>query len=201
MTAKAMIADLMRCFSPPPQAMQEKMERLAESIPEDARQDVIDKIIESKDASKKLSAKDIVEACDNLGVSYKATHYLPAEDWICDGCGYQFKYHSAPTDDDKIDKGIYDFCPMCGLQPGMTILAQQYNSHGIKTPWYDRLIEKSKAWGPKVPRVTTKTSMGGQYPVGGIFWSRAEAERERKEAKRIAIDTQMASLDGHAKRL
>ena len=201
MTAREMIADLVRCFSPPPQAMQEKMDRLAESIPEDARQDVIDKIIESKDASKKLSAKDIVEACDNLGVSYKATHYLPAEDWTCDACGYQFKFHPAPDDDDKIDKCISDFGPMCGLQPGMTKIARQYNALGIATPWYDKLsADHASAFGPKIaPHKVKRLDL--TLSRGGVFWSRATAERERKESRRIAIDAQMASLDGNAKRL
>lgn len=194
MNAKQMIFDLLKCFSPPPQAMQDKMERLAESISEDARQDVIDKIVESKDASKKLSAKDIVEACQALGVAYHATHYLPAEDWICDGCGRKFKYHACPSDDDRVDKDIFDFCPDCGLQPYYTKLAQSYNELGIATPWYERILASCAMFGPNKPSQTIKI-MDLTLTRGGVFWSRIIADRERREEKKIAIDAKMASLD------
>lgn len=195
MTAKEMIADLLRCFSPPPAAMQEKMERLADTIPETGRQDVIDKIIESKDASRKLSAKDIVEACVALGVSYRATHYLPVDDWVCDACGRAFKYHPSPSEDDKIDKYIYDFCPDCGLQPYYTKMAQEYNALGIATPWYADMVKRARRWGKGTQSHPVKTRMGGQWNVGGFFWNIDAARQERKEQKQIEINAKMATID------
>jgi len=196
MNAREMIADLLRCFSAPPPAMQEKMERLAESIPEEGRQDVIDKIVESKDASKKLSAKDIVEACVALGISYHAAHYTPTEDWTCDACGRKFKYHPSPSDDDKIDKYIYDFCPDCGMQPYYTKLSQEYNALGIATPWYHDMISRAQRWGKGTQSHPVKTWMGGAWNVGGFFWSIDNARKERKEQKNIEINARLAVIDG-----
>jgi hypothetical protein len=203
MTPKDMIAELLNCYVLPPAAVQSKMEQLAATIPENARKDVIDRILETEASSTKISIKHIIEACNTLGVSYKAAKYVPAINWICDACGREFLYHQAPTDDDKIDKQIYDFCPDCGMQPGWTILMQKYKAFGIATPWYDRLLaDCAKAYGPKVKAHVDHigaAGMGMNLNRGGIFWSRLKAENERTDAeaekKKIAIADKLSAID------
>lgn len=199
MTSDAMVMQLVECFVSPPDAVITKLKRIAETIPEDARQDVIDKILETETSSVKISVKHIVEACRALGVSYRETRYLPAEDWICDCCGHEFKYHQSPSDDERIDKEIYDFCPMCGFQPGWSILAQAYKDRGQKVEWYDRLLEQyHEAYGPTVKSHQVRIgspSMGMSLNRGGIFWSRHKAEEERAKDRHEAINQRMAEID------
>lgn len=199
MTAGAMIGDLLRCFVPPPDAVQKKLETLAESIAEDARQDVIDKILETETASVKISIKHVVDACRALGVSYRETRYLPAEHWVCDCCGREFMYHQAPSDDERIDKNIMDFCPDCGFQPGWTILAESYKALGQKVEWYQRMLAAYQgAYGPGVKSHIFRigsAARGVTMTRGGLFWARHDAEKERKESKRIAIEAKLSDID------
>jgi hypothetical protein len=195
MTADGMILELTTCYIPASGKMIEKMKALAESIPDDARQDVIDAIMEKEGPSTKIGTSHIVAACILLGISYRKTHYIPATDWICDGCGTEFKYSASPDDDDKIDKYMTDFCPNCGLQPYYTMLAQQYNALGIHTPWYPKLLDESAKWGKNTVSTSVRTRMGGQWAVGGIFWHRVKAEAERREQKRIEVDAKMFDMD------
>jgi hypothetical protein len=151
--------------------------------------------MEKEGPSTKLGTAHIVAACILLGIAYRKAHYIPAEDWTCDGCGHRFKYTPSPTDDDKIDKYMTDFCPECGLQPYYTTLAQRYNELGISTAWYGILVDSAHRWGHTTTPTVSKTRMGGQWSVGGIFWHRSAAESERREQKQIAIAAKMAELD------
>jgi hypothetical protein len=190
MTPDAMILELTTCYIPASAKMIEKMKALAESIQEDARQDVIDAIMEKEGPSTKIGTAHIVDACNVLGISYRRATYVPAEDWTCDACGHEFKYTMAPTDDDRIDKGLHDFCPMCGFQPGWSILHDRLRLQGISTPWYERQLAAAQKWKP-----------GNSYGhfKNGIFWARSKAESERSKDRKIAIDAKMESL-GKAKR-
>lgn len=190
-----LVSELVSTFRAPSPKMVERMERIARSIPEDARESVYEAILEELGANAQVGTKDIIAACRKVGAPYSEAHYLPAEDWICDGCGRQFKFHPCPTDDDKIDKGIFDFCPDCGLQPHYTKLAQEYALRGIKTPWYNKLVEKAKKWGRDTEPKQEKTRMGGAWTVGGMFWYRSNAEKERREERRIKVDAKMAEID------
>jgi hypothetical protein len=190
MTPKEMIFELTTCYIPASAKMIERMEALAESIQEDARQDVIDAIMEKEGPSTKIGTAHIVDACNVLGISYRKAHYIPAVEWTCDACGNRFKYSLAPNDDDYIDKQIYDFCPMCGFQPGWTILHDRFRLQGIATPWYDRQMVAAQKWKP---------GNGYGHFKNGIFWSRAKAESERSNDRKMAIEAKMESL-GKAKR-
>jgi hypothetical protein len=199
MTGQEMVKEIVSCFVPPQHKMIEKMEYIADSIPESARKEIIDAITETEGPATKIGASHIVEACNRLGVSYHRSTYTPAEPWTCDACGFEFKYTLAPSDDDKIDKGLYDACPMCGMQPGWTQLANRYNALGIATPWLDRLInECAISFGPKIEAHQVKKGAMNLFR-GGIYWARARAESERKEAKKIEIDAKMDAL-GKSKR-
>lgn len=196
MNAREMVNEIVSCFVPPPKPMQEKMITLVESIPEAARKNVIDRIVETESSSIKISIKNIVEACIALGVSYHKTTYVPAEAWICDSCGNQFKYGISPSDDDKIDKLIYDACPMCGFQVNWSILHKQYSALGIKTEWYDRLLAECFAsFGPKIAPHVSKKIPGLSLSRGGIFWSRSKAENERSDDKKLSIANKLAEID------
>lgn len=190
-----LVSELVTTFRAPSAKMVEKMDRIAKSIPEDARQDVYDAVLEELGANAQVGAKDIIAACRKIGAPYTEARYLPAQDWTCDACGRQFKYHPSPNDDDKIDKGIFDFCPDCGLQPYYTIIAQEYTLRGINTSWYNKLIEKAKRWGRETKPRQEKTVMGGQWMVGGPFWLQSKAEAERREDKRIRVDAKLAEID------
>jgi len=186
MTGRDMIAELVQCYVPPPGKVQEKMIQLADTIPESARKEVIDRILEEEGSSTKISITHIVEACRAIGVGYKAARYVPATDWICDSCGNKFKYHAAPTDDDKIDKGIHDLCPHCGFQVIWTIEARGYKTKDGFPEWYQRLIEKHSG---ENRNISKKANSGLE------FWARHSAERERaKELEENAKD-KIAEID------
>jgi len=190
-----LVGELISTYKPPPQKMVARMESLARTIPDDAKEDVFNAILEELGANYMVGANNITDACKKLGVPFSETHYIPATDWTCDNCGRQFKYHPAPSDDDKIDKYIYDFCPDCGLKPYYTILAQEYNRLGIATPWYKDMLLAASLWGPRVERVERKTRMGGKWPTGGIYWSIDAARAERKEQKQVEINARMSEID------
>jgi len=196
MTPKEMIYELTSCYIPAGAKMIERMEALAESIQEDARQDVIDAIMEKEGPSTKIGTAHIVAACNTLGISYRKAHYIPAEDWICDACGHTFKYSMGAGDDDYIDKYIYDFCPMCGFQPGWTQLADAYRRQGIGVEWYDRLLDDcASAFGPKIKPHKARKGGGMTLDRGGIFWKIDDARSERAAEKKIAADAKIAEID------
>ncbi len=189
MTADAMVGEIVQCFVPPPRPMVEKMKSLAEGIPESARQSVIDRITETEGPSSKVGVKQMVEACDALGVGYRQSRYTPAQDWICDACGHQFKYSRCPSDDEKIDLGLHDCCPMCGFQATWTEVRDAYRTMGGLSPAYTAQY---------AAQVEACTSKHGPKAPGGIYWSRSRAESERRDDRRVRIDRQMEDL-GHSK--
>jgi len=190
-----LVGELISVYKPPSPNIISRMEITAKSIPEDAREDVFNAILEEQAPNFVVGVHSIVAACKKLGVPYRETHYIPTVDWTCDNCGRQFKYHPAPSDDDRIDKYIYDFCPDCGLKPYYTILAQDYNRLGIATPWYQKYLAEASQWGPRTKRVEKMTHMGGKWPIGGLYWSIDSARAERKEQKQIEINAKMAEID------
>jgi hypothetical protein len=131
-----------------------------------------------------LSIMDIKNALAEVGIPCE--NYVYADDWTCDACGHNFKYAQAVSDDDKLDKMIFDVCPMCGFQPYWSMLRIRYKEIRGWTAddeeHYQKMITKISAeWGPGKPR--------------GIYWSRSVAEQERRDAKKIRADTIIADLD------
>lgn len=194
MTAGDMISELVSCYVPPTKKMVEKMQQLAESIPENARQDVIDSIVEEEGPSTKIGTSHMVKACEKLGVSYHRSTFVPAEKWICDACGYEFRYTPAPTDDDKIDKSLFDLCPMCGMQVYWTLQYRRAKVAGHNTDWYDRALRDCADWGPRAPKKSVKI-FNLTLGRGGVYWDRARAEAERREAKKVAIEAVYSEID------
>jgi len=191
MTSVEMIAELLSCFPAPPERVQNKMRDLADTIQADARQDIVDKILETETASTKISIKHIIDACKALGVGYREAHYLPATDWVCDACGREFKYHPAPSDDERIDKDIHDVCPDCGFQPIWTIERSMYiDMNGWRA-------SAEKIYQSHIQKAIQKYGRyDREYPDRqGLYFTREKAIAERKEGAKKRIDDKIAELD------
>ena len=183
----------------------EKMITFSSTISEDSLGAVYDAITEDRESSGTVGIVDIKKACNTIGVGYRAAHFIPTESWTCECCGYEFRYHPAPSDDDKIDRNIHDVCPMCGFQVGWSKLSAQYKTHKIKTDWFDRLmIEYTGAYGPNVPAHIAKRApaLSEQPGIkilaverGGLYWARSMAENERTNAKKVNVEAKIAEID------
>lgn len=195
MEAKEMILELLACFVAPPEKMQERMFAVAASINADDRKAVLDRIIETESSSIKISVKNIVEACRAMSVGFHEAKFIPAVPWQCAACGHEFKYTVSPSDDDRIDRFLYDACPMCGFQPGWTKLRDTYHGQGIATDWYDRQLAECRAsFGPRIAEHKVKKGDMNLFR-GGVFWKIDKARAERAEGKRMEIADEMAAID------
>jgi len=179
-------AELLATYKKPPENMIQQLERICNTIPERCREDVYNAVLEDVGAYAAISVKDLIEACNKIGVPYTKAHYVPAVDWQCDACGFEFKYNAAPSDDDKIDKNIHDLCPKCGFQVNWTLDARRCKELKIATPWYDRLIAQHQGEDRNVSK---------QAHQGPDFWSRHAAERERAKELKASADNKIAEID------
>lgn len=172
----------------------EQMTRFSGSICEDDLESVYKNILENREGAGTIGIVDIRKACVALGIGYTETHFIPTQDWACDCCGEQFKYHPCPTTDDKIDKNIFDVCPNCGLQVIWTLDAHRERARYGKAEWYDRLLESCRRWGRGTMTADVKC---GQLtiPRGGVFWPRIKAEEERRSEKKKNGDAKVAVID------
>lgn len=173
----------------------EKMITFSSTISEDSLGAVYDAITEDRESSGTVGIVDIKKACNAIGVGYHAAQYIPTEDWTCECCGYEFKYHPCPSDDDKIDRNIHDVCPMCGFQVGWSKLSAQTRAHKMPEHWHDKLVsEYAEAFGPKITaHVVNKGALTLQR--GGIYWPRSMAENERTNAKKVNVEAKIAEID------
>lgn len=171
------------------------MRAFSATISEDSLSSVYDSITEDRDSSGTVGIVDIKKACTAIGVGYRAAHFIPTESWQCDACGYEFRYHPCPSDDDKIDRNIHDVCPMCGFQVGWSKLSAMTRAHKMPEHWYDKLIaEYSGAFGPKIAaHVAKKGALTLQR--GGLYWARSAAENERTDAKKINVEAKIVEID------
>jgi hypothetical protein len=170
-----------------------------ERIDGSAIEAIFDRLIEDCSPRFSIGVKEIVDACNVLGIGYRRTHYVPARDWECHCCGHTFKYAQAVTEDDKIDKGIYDYCPKCGAQPGWKMLEDGYRSMGLNTDWYDRQMMICAGYGPDKDKVKVRIATGMSWLRGGVFWDRSEAEEERRQNKTVNIASRLSQLDREKK--
>ncbi len=83
-----------------------------------------------------LSVTDMRNALREVG--QPSDEYIPAVEWTCDLCSMKFQYVQITTYELKHDKGLFDYCPRCGLQPADTIRAQAEAelARGSIRPWY-----------------------------------------------------------------
>jgi len=179
-------AELLATYKKPPEKMIQQLERICNTIPERCREDVYNAVLEDVGAYAAISVKDLIEACNKIGVPYTKAHYVPAEDWQCDACGFEFKYNPAPSDDDKIDKNIHDLCPRCGFQVIWTLDARRCREMKISVEWYDRLITAHQGEDRNVSK---------QAHQGPEFWSRHAAERERAKDRRENVEYKIREID------
>lgn len=173
--------DLLDTYRRPGEKMIRQMTRICDTIPERCHADVYQAILEDLSADKVVGVKEIIAACEKIGAPHERSHYLPAESWVCDACGCEFRYHPAPSDDDKIDKNIHDVCPTCGFQPVWTIQKRAYGQSWSKTA--EEIYQKH------VGQALAK------YSDKNPYFSRHKAERERAEDRKLAVDQKIAGLD------
>lgn len=164
-----------------------QLNRFCGQIVESARETVFDRIIETRDGNTPIGVVDIKDACNAAGVAFTVSHFVETEDWTCDACGHRFKYSMIADDDIKIDKNIYDVCPMCGFQPGWTVCKNYYLEIGQAEPdWYRRLMKEcNEKHGPPDKNYPNRE---------GIFWSRSEAEKERKDKRKKLNDAKLEAM-------
>lgn len=176
-----LVAELLSVYRKPPDKTIPRLQRLADTIPADAREDVFNCILESLKSTHPIDYCDITDACKKIGVPFSEAHYIPAETWTCDACGKEFKYHPAPSDDDKIDKNIHDVCPQCGFQPCWTIVKRMSGKSWSATAediYQKHIAQAIEKHGPKNP-----------------YFNWHKAERERAEDKRVAAQLIVDNLD------
>ena len=100
--------------------------RVAGEIPEDRLGDIWEHLRDNNKASFMVSVSEIVEACRVLRIPYtKQAAYVPAENWLCEVCGHEFKYSIIAEDIDQIQKSIFRRCPRCGFPPEETALYER----------------------------------------------------------------------------
>lgn len=185
MTPEKMLDDVMAYFAQGkyPDAVKERMRAIIASIGDDEREAVTEHLIETQKASFKVGVSDIVESCRALGIGFRAARFVPAVEWYCDACGYNFKYAQASGDDEKIDLGLHDVCPMCGFQPNWTLTKDAYAKMGALTRAYlenyrKRIVECVEKHGA--------SPSCGRGP-SGPYWARSKAEQERRDAAKKPI--------------
>ncbi len=181
-----LVDDLISTYRAPSPKMVEQMQMMVRKIPERFHEEIYQAIIEEEGPNILIGVNHIVSACERIGAPYTKAHYIPTEDWVCDACGNEFKYHPAPSDDDKIDKSIHDLCPKCGFQVIWTLDKRRCAELKIATEWYDRLIANHQG----EDRNASKRSHQGPE-----FWSRHAAERERAKERRENVETKLGELD------
>jgi hypothetical protein len=196
----SLVDDLVSTYRAPSPKMVDQMVGIVKKIPERYHAEIFQAILEEEGPNIQIGVSHIVAACERIGAPYTKAHYIPTEDWTCDACGYEFKYHPAPSDDDKIDKNIHDLCPMCGMQVYWTMTAEKLNVLFGKLPmWYIKVRDECReSFGPKVAsHVTHKGPTGAGLNLfrGGIFWARSHAENERREERRLKVDAKMGEID------
>jgi hypothetical protein len=134
----------------------------------------------------KLSVTDIKHALEEVGEP--ASEYIQTVEWTCDLCGIKFQYAQIVTYADKHDKGIFDYCPRCGLQPCDTMQAQDEAKfqNGNERAWYSRRKEEvNRSWKTGSFR---GDSMGVSKPGGWIF-NKAQDDAFEAGKRRELVET------------
>jgi hypothetical protein len=119
------------------------------NIPEEDHEQVAQLIREDNAPNYKLGVKAVADACRKLCVPFHnhGNEYVPAKDWKCDCCGLVFKYATVSSETDKHDKGIFGYCPRCGMLPSDTIEARKEAEYFGKIRAWS--AEKSKQYNAK----------------------------------------------------
>lgn len=147
MTPEEMVKELTEYFSGNygPVLLRRLTETCA-NVPQEERQHVVQVIEEDNAPNFKCGVKAIADVCRKLSIPFHRVEdfYVPSEDWKCDGCGLQFKYIIAASYEDKHDRGLFDYCPRCGLPPYDTIQAEiiQKKHRGVMPALYETLKEQ-----------------------------------------------------------
>jgi hypothetical protein len=171
-----LVDDLISTYRAPSPKMVEQMQMMVRKIPERFHEEIYQAIIEEEGPNILIGVNHIVSACERIGAPYTKAHYLPTEDWTCDACEHHFKYHPAPSDDDKIDKGIHDVCPKCGFQVCWSKDGAALKLRFGKYPeWYNLRLKQHR----DNPRP----------------WDCTAATEDRAKERRVKVDAQIGEID------
>lgn len=163
----------------------EQLKFFCAKISQSGIEDVFNHIIENRQKDGAISVADIKESAIAVGVPFTITRYVEVQDWTCDCCGHEYKYAPVPTDDDKIDKAIFDYCPICGFQAGWTITRNEVLLNGRESPeWYARYLDVFRNGS------ATHELFNKEHP----FFNRIKAERDRRDENRRINDQKMLAM-------
>jgi hypothetical protein len=165
----------------------DQLKRFCSKINQAGMEDVFNRIIEERQKDGAISVADIKEAAIAAGVSFSITRFVEVIQWTCDCCGHQFKYAIVPTDDDKIDRDIFDFCPICGFQVNWTIARNKSIENGGNCPlWYTNYIDEYREGG-KIHKKNDASNPA--YNRIKDYRARAEENRRLNDLKVAAMET------------
>ena len=110
------------------------------------------------------------------------TPYMKIENWKCDICNLSFSYHQYPTDEDMLNRGIFDRCPRCGLQVYVTKQAEYETKRTGKIPeWYEKYVEQHITF--------WETTLGGKW-----FYNKKDELAAMERLKKQSLEIQSGHL-------
>ncbi|CAK0761525.1 hypothetical protein CCP3SC15_2750008 [Gammaproteobacteria bacterium] len=122
--------------------------KLLDRLSDGERDQVFNRLVEEERANFKIGVKELVAACQFLGVVYHAARKFAAVEWSCDACQRIFRYYPVTDHDDHL-AGQFDACPRCGFQPHWTMTREAYAEKGMLSEAYEkeytRLVEHHRA--------------------------------------------------------
>jgi hypothetical protein len=122
--------------------LRESIDTFIRSIAEPDLDKLLD-ILKERNEAKKISIKQIIEACRIGSISFHEPLEFKPESRTCDCCGHNFKYIPMATDEDKIDRDVHDRCPVCGFFVSWTLSRSgyiKYDGYYYAEEWYKSMI-------------------------------------------------------------
>jgi hypothetical protein len=167
-------------------AVEDRVFKRLANIPPETRGKVIDWLLENRPRNFGLDLMAIDEAVTHVR-GYE-TAYVPAKKVTCECCGLEYQYREQSSDEDKLNRSIFERCPRCMYRAANTIRAQEYRArNGKEEPgyadslkkyrnswisngqewWYNRedelLIEKIRASGTEEEREAMRVALAAEF--------------------------------------
>lgn len=159
------------------QAVTDKMLSILSRLQDDQRETVYERMVEDNSPRFRVGVKEIIEACRALGIGYKKSFYTPTQEWTCEACGAVFTYVMVTSDEEKVEKHLFDKCPRCDFQPCWTIAARMYGN--MEAPSYKRLLAERRHWVSEHPEP---------------YFDRGLVEEEIREMRQIDVKRKIANI-------
>ena len=149
-----------------------EMTKIVDRLGENDRDRIYARLIEEERSAYHIGVKEIVSACQFLGIGYHVQQRFGSEEWSCDACDRQFRYQMCTDDEDHFN-GIFDKCPRCGFQPTWTKTILGYAQIGMISQRYKDRYQALKI------RAAEKYA-AGNLPFFSERLDRESLERQRK---------------------